>query len=165
MTSMTHTASARSDLPRRFATTTVAVLAVIVVAYAMRGISGEYHTPEWAVWVHLGTAIPALPLGAYVLWGPKGTPRHKALGRIWVALMMVTAIDSFWIRSLTGGIGPIHIFSIMTIYSLPMGIWHARRGNIAAHRSAMIGPYIGLIVAGVLALMMPGRFLHQLIFG
>jgi len=148
---------------RTVVATTAVTAAVLALGYLMRG-QGDYRTPAWALWIHLGTVIPAVPLGAFVLWAPKGTRRHKAAGRVWALLMLVTAIDSFWIRGLTGGIGPIHIFSVITLYSIPMGIWHIRRGNVAAHQRAMRGVYIGLIVAGVFA-MMPGRFLAHLAFG
>ena len=143
--------------------TAAATAAVLALGYLMRG-QGEYRTPAWALWIHLGTVIPAVPLGAFVLWARKGTRGHKMAGRVWALLMLVTALDSFWLRGLTGGIGPIHIFSVITLYSIPMGIWHAWRGNIVAHQRAMRGVYIGLIVAGAFA-MMPGRFLAHLLFG
>jgi uncharacterized membrane protein len=148
--------------------TIAATATLTLLGYAMRGADtgggGDYHTPAWALWIHLGTVIPAVPLGAWVLWGPKGTRGHKTAGRVWALMMLVTAIDSFWIRGLTGGIGPIHIFSVLTLVSIPLAIWHVRRGRIAAHRRAMIGVYIGLFVAGGFA-MMPGRMLSGLFFG
>lgn len=138
---------------------------LMALGFAMRGDGDTaYQTPAWALWIHLATVIPALPLGAWVLWGRKGTAGHKLAGRVWMAMMIITAIDSFWIRSLTGGIGPIHIFSVLTLYSLPMSIVHARRGNIAAHKRSVTGVYIGLVVAGAFS-MVPGRMLPTLIFG
>lgn len=136
----------------------------ILLGYVMRGDGNEYHAPAWALWIHLGTVLPAIPLGAWVLWGPKGTPGHKAAGRIWALMMLVTAIASFWLRGLTGGIGPIHLFSVLTLYSIPVSIWNARRGNIEAHRRAMVGVYAGLIIAGGFA-MLPGRFLSMALLG
>lgn len=150
-------------LMRGIVQTAAITAAVLALAYLMRG-QGDYETPAWALWLHLATVIPAVPLGAYVLYAPKGTRGHKAAGRVWALLMLVTAIDSFWLRGLTGGIGPIHIFSVITLYSIPMGIWHAWRGNIVAHQRSMRGVYIGLIVAGAFA-MIPGRFLSAMLFG
>jgi len=141
-----------------------ATATLTLLGHAMRGAGDDYHTPAWALWIHLATVIPAVPLGAWVLWGPKGTRGHKAAGRVWALMMVVTAIDSFWIRGLTGGIGPIHIFSVLTLVSIPLGIFHVRRGNVAAHRRAMTGVYIGLFVAGGFA-MMPGRLLWATVFG
>lgn len=156
---------------RRFAPVILAILVtaaatagLIQLGLLLRGTGGEYRTPAWALWIHLATVIPALPLGAFVLWAPKGTRWHKGAGRVWALMMLATAIDSFWIRSLTGGIGPIHFFSVLTLFSIPMAICQARRGNIVAHRRTMRGVYIGLLVAGGFAVM-PGRILFSLLVG
>lgn len=135
------------------------------VVYAMGQGGHAYRTPDWAIALHLATVVPAVPLGAWVLWRrPKGDRLHRIAGRIWVVLMLVTAIDSFWIRTLTGTIGPIHIFSALTLVALPRAIWQARMGRIDKHMAGMRGTYIGLIVAGLFA-MAPGRMLWSLLFG
>jgi uncharacterized membrane protein len=47
---------------------------------------------------------------------------------------------------------------------VPAAYIHARRGNIAKHRSAMIGLYVGgILIAGSFAFM-PGRLLHSWLF-
>ena len=117
-----------------------------------------------ALFVHLFTVIPAVPLGAVVLWRPKGGALHMLLGRIWAVLMVVTAISTFWLQGLRGGLSFIHLFSVLTLVSIPLAVWNARRGNIRAHMNAMRGVYVGLIAAGLLAAM-PGRFLGDLVFG
>ena len=127
----------------------------------------DWHPPSGAriaLLVHLFTAVPALPLGAYVLWRPKGNARHRLMGRIWAALMMVTAISSFWLQSLRGGFSFIHLFAVLTIVAIPVAIWNARHGNVRAHLGGMRGVYIGLVVAGVLAAA-PDRMLGRLLFG
>ena len=124
----------------------------------------SYITPQWAITLHLLTVVPALPLGAYVIFSKKGDALHMLLGKIWAALMLVTAIDSFWIREVTGHIGPIHIFSAVTLISLPMGIYAISKGNVEGHRQAMRGTFIGLCAAGLFAFM-PDRMLGHLIFG
>ena len=119
--------------------------------------------------IHLATVIPAIPLGAYILWRRKGDRLHKMMGRTWGMLMIVTAIASFWIgRPGTGiagsGFSFIHIFSVVTLISIPWGVWCIRKGNVAGHFRAMQGPYIGLLIAGLFAFI-PGRTLGALIFG
>lgn len=114
--------------------------------------------------IHLACALIALPLGAVVLWRPKGTATHKLLGRVWVVLMLVIAISSYWLRTLNGGFSFIHLLSVLTLVAIPLGIYEARRGNIRAHVSRMRGVYIGLVIAGVFA-MMPNRTLGELLFG
>lgn len=123
-----------------------------------------YQTPFWAIAVHLASVIPAVPLGAYVLWAKKGDERHKLLGRVWAGLMVVTAIDSYWIRDVTGGLSFIHLFSIATLLTIPLAIYYIRTGNVVGHQKAMRGLYIGLCVALVYALT-PGRLLGHLLWG
>jgi uncharacterized membrane protein len=151
---------------RQFAITVVISAIVIGSAIAIGRSSprGDYHTPQWAVTLHLLTVIPALPLGAYILWSKKGDSLHRMLGKVWAVLMLVTSIDSFWIRETTGHIGPIHIFSVVTLISIPLAIYHIRKGNVAGHLRAMRGSFIGLCAAGTFAIM-PGRTIGNWLFG
>jgi uncharacterized membrane protein len=119
---------------------------------------------EIALPVHLVCALVALPLGAFVLWRPKGTAAHKALGRTWAVLILVIAISSYWLRTLSGGFSLIHLLSVLTLVSIPFGIYQARQRNIRGHLRTMRGVYIGLVVAGVFA-MAPERTLGELLFG
>jgi uncharacterized membrane protein len=111
-----------------------------------------------ALIIHLGTVLPALPLGAYILLSRKGGRVHRLLGRTWAGMMMVTAISSFWLTS-NGGLSPIHIFSVMTLVSIPMAVVAIRRGHVERHRRAIMGVYIGLVIAGAFAFL-PGRLLN-----
>jgi uncharacterized membrane protein len=128
---------------------------LLAFAFADPSRSNESQ-PHWAVVIHLATVIPAFFLGIVVMRMKKGTQMHRILGRIWGMLMIVTAIDSFWLQGLFGGIGPIHIFSVITLISIPRGIIAIRQGNIRAHERAMTGPFIGLCVAGAFSFI-PGR--------
>lgn len=128
------------------------------------GAQGTYQIPPLALAVHLLTAIPAIPLGAYILWTTKGNARHKLLGRIWATMMVATAISSYWLRGAMGGVGPIHIFSVVTLVSIPAAVFAIRRGNVRGHRRSMTGPYIGLIMAGLFAFA-PARTLGHFVFG
>jgi uncharacterized membrane protein len=165
---MTTTAKPASQL--RYVLITAAVtLAATYGAITLASLFGSsattpYRTPPIALALHLATVIPALPLGAFILWTRKGNAMHKQLGRVWALMMLTTAITSFWLRGATGGIGPIHIFSVVTLISIPLAVYHVRRGNIRGHRRAMTGPYIGLVVAGLFAFV-PGRLLGTLVFG
>ena len=51
---------------------------------------------SFVVALHLTAALCALGLGAGVALMRKGTARHRLLGRIWVAVMAVVAVGSFW---------------------------------------------------------------------
>lgn len=116
-----------------------------------------------AIAIHLAAAAPAVPLGVWMLSATKGTPRHKALGRVWVSLMLITIASSLWIPSF-GEFSAIHLLSAWTLISLVMAVSRIRAGRIRAHRGWMIGTMSGLCVAFVLSLG-PGRLLGGFFLG
>lgn len=111
------------------------------------------------VLLHLVTAVPAMLLGGAVLWRPKGTFIHKLLGRVWVVLMLITAVGSFGIKS-AGQFSWIHILSTVTIVSIVAGLIAIRRGRRGTHQRCMQGAYAGLLIAFVFTLL-PGRMIGQ----
>ena len=113
------------------------LLMLLLVAAFARHAGPPRRISPWMA-LHLATVMPAVPLGAIVLFRGKGGAAHRLLGRIWVALMLVGAVASFGVRELMGTLGPIHLLSIVTLVSLPRSIWAARRGRIAAHRRGML---------------------------
>ena len=112
--------------------------------------------------LHIVTVVPALGLGIAQLVLPKGSVTPRMLGRIWVALMLVTAVSSFGIRR--DGFSLIHALSVITIISIAAGLVYARAGKIRQHKAGMIGAFIGSISAGIGALT-PGRLLHAILLG
>jgi uncharacterized membrane protein len=108
-----------------------------------------------AIAMHLPAAAAALVLGAALVAMPKGTTLHRLLGRCWVALMAVVALSSLWIPSFLQ-IGWIHGFTLVVATNVPYAILAIRRGNVSAHRWAMIGSFIGLCGAA-LGTLLPGR--------
>lgn len=117
--------------------------------------------------VHAVAAIVAFLIGGVVLFGRKGTPTHKALGRIWVVLMLMTAISSLfiWNMRIWGLFSPIHILSMATLLGLWRAVAQARARNIASHRLVMQLVFlIALPVAGAFAFL-PGRLMHEIVFG
>jgi uncharacterized membrane protein len=120
-----------------------------------------------AVQIHALAAMSAMLLGAFVLFRRKGTPLHRAMGRVWVVLMLVTALSSIFINEirLVGPFSPIHIFTVITFAGLAQGIHEIRRGNVRAHRAAMQSLYfLALILTGAFTLL-PGRRMHAVLFG
>ncbi len=127
---------------------------------------GNYHSPSWAVAIHIATVLPALMLGLVVLRRRKGGAMHRRLGSIWLGLMVTTAIASFWIRGESGAFSGIHLFSIGTLIAVPMAIWRVRVRDIRAHQQIMVSLYVGLIVAGAFALdpnRVGGQFVWRLL--
>lgn len=113
--------------------------------------------------VHALAALAALAAGLTVLALPKGTPRHRLAGWIFVVGMAVAAVSSAFITS-NGRYSAIHLLSILTIVNLPYAIVMRRRGNIAGHRAAMLWLFAGLAAAGAFTLM-PGRLMNKVAFG
>ena len=66
--------------------------------------------------------------------------------------------DTAWVRS-------GRQVSIFTLVMLPLAVLRARRHQVVAHRNTMIGLFLGaLVVAGLLTLV-PGRVMHEVVFG
>ncbi len=156
----------------------IAGAAVLASAAAAAGVAGlpavHAHAPDLAllaaappqVKVHLAAALVALGIGAALLIGVKGSRLHRTLGWSWVAAMAVTAISSLLIKSAfaPGHFGPIHLLSGWTLIALPMGVYAARRHNVARHRRTMTALFVGgLIVAGAFTFL-PGRLMWALFF-
>lgn len=123
------------------------------------------HAPL-AIQIHAIAALSLIPLTALQFWRPKRGLSHRSIGWIWVVLMMVTAVSSFWIHGirLVGPFSPIHILSVVTIVNLVLGIRARREGRIMAHRGHMVGIAIGWAAAGLFTLL-PGRLMFQTVFG
>jgi len=120
-----------------------------------------------AIKIHLATVLPALAIGTWLIFfSTKGARWHRGLGAIYLALMTVTAIATFFIRSIIpGSLSPVHLFIPLTLFGVFGALWNVRRGNIKGHRNAMLGLYFGgLLIAGALTLL-PGRLLHHVFFG
>lgn len=121
-------------------------------------------------YLHLATVAPCFLIGAWLLARPKGTPIHKLLGRIYAVLILFTALVTLAMPAEVGPrilnhFGFIHGFSILVLTCVPLAIRGIRRGNVRAHRNNMIGVYVGgILIAGSFTLM-PGRMLHEWLFG
>lgn len=123
---------------------------------------------DFAIQLHVATAVAAVLIGGLVLWRRKGTHLHKMLGRVWVVLMLVTATSALFINEirLVGMFSPIHIFSLFTYLSLFNGLRAVIvKRDIRRHRIEMQSLYVGaLMLAGAFTLL-PGRRMHAVLFG
>ena len=122
---------------------------------------------------HITFALGAVPVGVYIFLTKKGTSRHKLAGRFWVALLTIVSMSAISIQSINPGhYSLIHLLIPYTIGSLIYSIWNIRRFKVTrlqkyryAHMYSMIGVYVGaLLIAGAFTLL-PGRFLHGVVFG
>jgi uncharacterized membrane protein len=119
------------------------------------------------VQAHVVAALAAFCLGLVQFALPKGSPRHRLLGWIWIVIMAIVALSSFGITEVAGPgrFSWIHGLSAYTLFGLVGAIIQARLGKVRAHRNSMIGLFLGaLIITGAFALS-PGRLMGQVVFG
>ncbi len=86
-----------------------------------------------------------------ILFGTKGTKRHKLLGWIFTSSMLVSVIATFFIPSF-GHFSPIHLLSVLVLFWLINGVLAARfkKGNWRyTHAMSMGSAYIAIIIAGI----------------
>ena len=117
--------------------------------------------------LHAIAAILAIILGGVQLYMNKGSVTHKLLGYIWVGLMLIVSVSSFFIHEikLWNIYSPIHLLSAWTIFSLGLAIYYVRISNIKRHKHVMIMIYgFALVLTGFFTFM-PGRVMHQIVFG
>ena len=121
------------------------------------------------VQLHAFTAMSALLLGVVQLAAAKGTLPHRALGWVWIALLMTISVSSLWIHGHSWRLwrtwSPIHILSITTPIMLIVGALAARRHDVRAHKITMVSIFLGaLVIAGAFTFV-PGRVMHAVAFG
>ena len=128
---------------------------------------GPLLTSPFPIPWHAFAAFAALAVGGVQLALPKGTRRHRVMGYVWVALMLVLAVSSFWIHQirLIGPFSPIHLLSILVLVTVPLAVWYAHNHRVAAHRSTMIRLYLFALVGAGIFTLLPGRVMHAVVFG
>lgn len=121
------------------------------------------------MYVHLATVVPCIVMGAALFIMKKGTAIHRAMGKVYMILMIFTGLTTLFMPAQVGPqlfnhFGWIHSFSLLTLYSAPKAYLAIRRGNVKSHQYSMIGLYVGgILIAGSFTLV-PGRYLHELFF-
>lgn len=166
----------RREIAIRLVITALITIAITIAVTLLSTVTGGFASDDSAgerrwtipIVIHLATVVPAFLIGGFLLIRPKGTTLHKALGRLYIALLLITATATIFIGTPGTGIGGsgfsfIHIFTIMAYVSAPYAIWAAKTGRLQDHKDAMQGMYIGLCIAGAFA-MLPGRLLQTALF-
>jgi uncharacterized membrane protein len=119
--------------------------------------------------LHIIAMLMAIVLTPIQLAGRKGTAIHRAAGYGWMIAMFTAAVTSLGITAKGPfslmGFSPIHLLSVLVIVNVPLAILAARGGNIRQHRVAVLGMVWGGIVIAGLFTLVPGRIMHQILFG
>ncbi len=125
---------------------------------------------DFLMYSHLITVIPCVFMGGYLLLVKKGTGIHRKMGRVYMVLMLITAIITLFMPAMVGPqflghFGWIHLFSFLTIWTVPTAYTAIRKGNIKAHKRKMVLLYFGAIIIAGGFTFAPGRYLHEVFFG
>jgi uncharacterized membrane protein len=97
----------------------------------------------------------------------RGGAWHRAVGKIWMVAMALTALSSFFISTirLIGPFSSLHFLSIISLVSLAIAYRAARRGDTATHSWTMISLTVfALFIPGIFTLW-PGRIMNAVLFG
>ena len=140
------------------------LLAAVVAALA-RG-QAEWDRVPAVVWAHILTILVALTLTPVMLLRRRGDRPHRAFGWVWAGALFLTALISFWVRTINpGGFSLIHLLSVLTIVQVPLIVRYARRHDWKKHRAAVRGMVTGaLLVAGFFTFPF-GRMMGSWLFG
>ncbi len=106
-------------------------------------------------------------LGAGVLWRRKGTPSHRWSGRVWLVVMLITVLSSFFIHEIRtwGPWSPIHILSLVTLVLMARAYVAIRQRKILLHRELMKATYYNALLLATFFTFLPGRIMHEVVFG
>jgi len=111
---------------------------------------------------HVIAALFVLAIGPVQIFRRRRDRIHRTMGYLWVAAMYYVCFSSFWIVS-DGHFSWLHGLSAFTIVTVTLGLVSAIRGNIKSHLGNMVGSYIGIAVAFVFAVSLPGRAIPSLL--
>ncbi|MCV0395715.1 MAG: DUF2306 domain-containing protein [Rhizobiaceae bacterium] len=142
-----------------------AALFLLVLMALVRGIE-NWRAIEPLVWIHIATVMLPLAITPIQLLRRRGDGAHRALGRIWALSLFMTAMISFGIRDINdGGLSYIHIFSVVTVITVPLLVLAARRHRIARHRNSVRWLVTGALLAAGYFTLIPGRMLGGWLWG
>lgn len=140
--------------------------------------SGHLHAPNLGliasaglvIQLHLATVLAAALAGVFVLAQRKGTPLHRTLGWIYAGGMLVTGVATLFIPRPVAGphlgpFGPLHLFSLFALTSVPTAIWAARQGKWALHGRLMASLFVGGVGIAGMGAFIPGRLMWRVFFG
>ena len=119
-----------------------------------------------AIQFHVFTVVPAALIGGIMLLKKKGTFAHRITGRVWIGLMVLTALSTFLIHeiNLFYGFSPIHILSLSVLASAVEVVRSARQRRFVTHQRVVKSLYFGGIAIAGFFTFLPGRIMHELLF-
>jgi len=104
------------------------------------------------VQAHVATVVPAALLGTWLLaFSRKGLRWHRALGAMFLMLMVTTAILALFIHrrmpaSPVLGMSPTHLFVPFVLFATWRALDGALKGNIKQHQRWVMGLFFGALL-------------------
>jgi uncharacterized membrane protein len=104
------------------------------------------------VQAHVATVVPAALLGMWLLaFSRKGSRWHRALGALFLILMVTPAIVALFIHrrmpaSPVLGMSPTHLFVPFVLFATWRALDGALKGNIKQHRRWVMGLFFGALL-------------------
>jgi uncharacterized membrane protein len=104
------------------------------------------------VQAHVATVVPAALLGTWLLvFSRKGLRWHRALGAMFLILMVTAAIISLFIHrrmpaSPVLGMSPTHLFVPFVLFATWRALDGALKGNIKQHQRWVMGLFFGALL-------------------
>ena len=118
--------------------------------------------------IHASLALIAVILGPIAIHRKSRERIHKIIGYIWVSAMFLVATTALAIPAhgfaIVGPFGPIHLFVVLTYWSLWTGMRAIYQRNIIAHRAALRGLYWQGMAFAALFNFLPGRMINRSLF-
>ena len=109
---------------------------------------------------HVAMGSVALVSGAFVLTLPKGTARHRHVGRVYAAAILAINGTALSMYDLTGRPNVFHVIALVNLATLAMGLLALRRwrrtrepDDLVTHQRRMAMNYVGLWMAFVTELL------------
>jgi uncharacterized membrane protein len=124
------------------------------------------------VQAHVATVVPAFLLAIWLLvFSRKGARWHRALGAVFLTLMVTTAIITLFIHrrtpdSLMLGMSTTHLFVPFVVFATWRALDGAFKGKIKQHQRWVLGLFFGALVINGLnnIFFLPG-ITHDVFFG
>jgi uncharacterized membrane protein len=127
---------------------------------------------SWAIQLHVYTLVAALAVGTVQLFVTrKGSQIHRALGRWFLGLMLVSALLTLLIhvrypQNPFFGLSLLHLYVPLVVGLSVLAWFGAVRHRVSLHKFAVIGLYFGsLLFTGYVQIFLTDGITHQIFFG
>ena len=123
-----------------------------------------------AVQAHVAAALAAIGVGAWVIYfSRKGTPLHRALGKVFLGLMLAVCAAAMFIHRsrhpIAFGLSGTHLLVPFVLAMVWLSVSSIRRGNLKLHRFCVRGLFMGALVVNTLInILFVHGVVHDMIF-